>query len=404
VERAVGLALANCTHRLCLWHITRNALINIPQQCTSQPTFLKDFKSWIFDRGTEDDFHQKLVDLNSKYNLSSNSWIPDLYAIRGKWTLVYQNDTFCASMTTLNWCEALKNFFKKFFNRKQTLAGFVNHFQKVLNSIRQNELYEDQKLRQTKPVLLVDTPMLIEASNSYTKVVYAEFEEEFKNQLQCICQPVPVNGLNYLFRVSLPSNKQLGLVELNPSILEIKCSCKKFEAMGLLCMHALKVFSHNNILHLPTRYILNRWTKYVNSEVIPETFRSLAEISPQHPLRVQYDWVWRKAVSVILRSVCSEDAMRIFKNEINRLNAEVQRFLCQVHQPRELTEEVGDVLEGKRKKRVRKGKGEGGNKRKENVTVQNNLAQLNSDIASMVSLFVLQYSKRINKYIHKKNK
>lgn len=410
VERAVGLAFSDCAHRLCLWHLTQNALNNISQLCSSQPIFLKDFKSWIFDRGgTEDDFHQKWVGLNSKYNLSSNSWIQDLYAVRGKWALVSQNGTFCASMTTLNWCEVLKSFFKKYFNRKQTLSRFIGHIQNVLSKLREKELYEDHKTRQTKPVLLVDTPMLIESSNLYTRVVYAEFEEEFKNQLQCICQPIALNRSSYLFRVSLPGNKQFGVVELNPSNLEIKCSCRKFEEIGLLCMHALKVFSHNNVLHLPTRYILKRWTKYANSQVVLENFRASAETGLQDQLTVQYDRVWRKAVSVILKSVCSEDALRIFENEINRLDAEVDNFLCQVLQNRESNEEDANVSGGKRKKRVRKGKTEGENRRKEKVTVQNNLAQLNSDIASMVSLLVqqkpknLNVTKQINKYIDKQS-
>lgn len=389
VERAVGLTLSDCAHRLCLWHLTQNALINISQLCSSDPIFLKDFKSCIFYRGnTKDVFLQKWVDLNSQYNLSSHSWIQELYAVREKWALVHQNGIFCASMTTLNWCEALKSFFKKYFNRKQTLSGFIEHFQKLLSKLREKELYEDHKSRQTKPILLVDTPMLIEASNSYTRVVYAEFEEEFKNQLQCICQPISMDGPNYFFRVSLPGNIQFGVVELNPCNLEIKCSCRKFEEIGLLCMHALKVFSHNNILHLPTRYILKRWTKYDTLKVMPENFRVSAETGLRDPLMEQYDRVWRKAVSIILKSVCSEDALQIFENEINRLNVEVGNFLREVPQNRETNEEDTGVVGGKRKKRVKKGKGEGGNKRKEKVTVQNNLPRLNSGIASMISLLI----------------
>ncbi|KAJ3709182.1 hypothetical protein LUZ61_012887 [Rhynchospora tenuis] len=382
VERAIGMVLSDCAHRLCLWHLTQNVLTNISQLCSSEPIFLKDFKNWIFDRGsTEDDFHQTWAGLNSKYNLSSNSWIQDVYAVRGKWASVYQHDTFCASMTSYNWCEVLKSFFKRYFTRKQTLSKFIELFQKVLIKLREKELYEDHKSRQTRPVLLVDIPMLVEASNSYTRVVYAEFEEEFKNQLQCICQPISMNGPDCLFRVSLPGNKQFGIVELNSSNLEITCSCKKFQASGLLCMHALKVFSHNNILHLPTRYILKRWTKDATSEVVPEYFRALDETTIQEPLKEQYDRVWQKAVSVILKSVCSEDGQRIFENEINRLNVEVKDFLSRAPQNRGSNAEHEDVHGVKRKKRIGKRKGEGGNKRKEMVSPQNNMSEVHSGIA-----------------------
>ena len=50
-------------------------------------------------------------------------------------------------------------------------------------------------------------------------------------------------------------------VLLDTSTMEISCGCGKFERMGLLCSHALKAFSLQNVDMVPEKYILKRWTK-----------------------------------------------------------------------------------------------------------------------------------------------
>ena len=45
----------------------------------------------------------------------------------------------------------------------------------------------------------------------------------------------------------------------------ITCSCKKFDSEGILCCHSLKVYSILDIMEIPERYILSRWTRGVKS-------------------------------------------------------------------------------------------------------------------------------------------
>ncbi|XP_050379761.1 protein FAR1-RELATED SEQUENCE 5-like [Argentina anserina] len=46
----------------------------------------------------------------------------------------------------------------------------------------------------------------------------------------------------------------------------ISCSCKKFEFAGILCSHALKVLSENNVKTIPSQYISKRWRKGFKGE------------------------------------------------------------------------------------------------------------------------------------------
>jgi hypothetical protein len=50
-------------------------------------------------------------------------------------------------------------------------------------------------------------------------------------------------------------------VVLDTSTIEISCGCRKFERMGLLCSHALKVFTLQNVNTIPEKYVLKRSTK-----------------------------------------------------------------------------------------------------------------------------------------------
>jgi hypothetical protein len=40
--------------------------------------------------------------------------------------------------------------------------------------------------------------------------------------------------------------------------------------LGILCKHALKVFNIKDVFVLPSKYVMNRWTKYAKREFFVE--------------------------------------------------------------------------------------------------------------------------------------
>jgi hypothetical protein len=46
------------------------------------------------------------------------------------------------------------------------------------------------------------------------------------------------------------------------------CSCEKFNRVGILCVHAIKVLDIMNIKSLLTQYIFKRWTREAHSETV----------------------------------------------------------------------------------------------------------------------------------------
>jgi zinc finger SWIM domain-containing protein 3 len=116
----------------------------------------------------------------SEYKLEDNQWIKNLYDLRKKWAAVYR-DSFTADMNSTQMSEGTNNVFKKRFRRRLGLSELLAECDKVFASLRQNELDADFNSRRKTPVIyILNLPMLKTAAESYTKRMYSEFEEEFK--------------------------------------------------------------------------------------------------------------------------------------------------------------------------------------------------------------------------------
>lgn len=323
LSKAINMMFPGTHHQLCPWHIVQNAAKIVPHVYGHDSSFSKEFENWIYESRSEDDLQKGWENLSIKFNLQGNAWFEDLYSTREKWSFVYRRNSFCATMTTKKWCESMGNQFMMLFYRKLSPSKFMLQYHQALTQLREKELAEDHETRQAKPVLLADIPMLIESSESYTRMMYKEFEDEYKSQLACLCEPVAMNGTVYTFRVSSPQKRSYGLVEYEQSSVLVTCSCKKFETMGVLCMHALKVLNYNNILHLPACYILKRWTKYAKDGGETIRHQLAGDTDNQEPLSLRYSQVCRKAMTVAVKSAFSKDALELVERELDRFMAQM---------------------------------------------------------------------------------
>lgn len=315
---AISVTLPETCHRICLWQILQNVPRHLSQVYNSEANFQKDFKYCIYENDSQDSFCNGWNNLISKYNLSSNQWLQDLYAVREKWALVYSRNAFCATMTTVEWNTNMCSYFKMYFNRKLPPSKFITQYHKALLELREKELSEDCESSQSKPVLLVDVPILSIAAESYTRTIYKDFEDEYKRQLACFCEPVSFDGTVYIFRVSLPQKHCYGIVEFNAADVTVTCSCKKFESMGILCMHALKVLNNNNILHLSPLYILKRWTRDAKFGVSYNQHRTTVGSGGHEQLSLRYNLVWKKAISIAVKSAISLDALEFVEQRLDK--------------------------------------------------------------------------------------
>ena len=63
----------------------------------------------------------------------------------------------------------------------------------------------------------------------------------------------------------------------------VSCSCKMYEAKGIVSRHALRVFDSKYLTSIPTQYVLKRWTKTVKEGMLLSS--DLDDSSPQGNLK-----------------------------------------------------------------------------------------------------------------------
>ncbi|KAH7857951.1 hypothetical protein Vadar_018249 [Vaccinium darrowii] len=110
----------------------------------------------------------------------------------------------------------------------------------------------------------------------------------------------------------------------------VVCSCKKFEFVGILCSHALKVLSSKSLTSIPNRYILKRWTKNAKSGHIGASRSSTESISQEDPKAMmgrRYKELCRLSTQLATRSVETEKAYKITLDGFHKLLEEVDVIL-----------------------------------------------------------------------------
>ncbi|KAJ1284936.1 hypothetical protein BS78_03G243500 [Paspalum vaginatum] len=325
---AIAYAFRNTSHRLCIWHIYLNAAKHLGHVIHEHPDkFLPEFKRCVYEDRSEDYFNKKWNELLAKYGLEDNSWMLNLYKLREKWAAAYR-DSFTADMTSTQRSEGMNNVFKKRFRRKLGLSELIEECDKVSATLRENELEEDFQSRRKNPINYVQNlPLLKTAAESYTRRMYSEFEEEFKEQLLYSCELSQSDGSVLTFMVMHMHSNYGATVVFDTANTTITCSCRKYESIGILCKHAFKVFDRNGIFILPSQYIMNRWTQYAKRGFYIEKKGSENENLKAHAARVS-----RKATSLALKCSVSKPLLRDLEKALDKLDLEADDSLSKIRE------------------------------------------------------------------------
>ncbi|KAL6646750.1 hypothetical protein ACP70R_015444 [Stipagrostis hirtigluma subsp. patula] len=324
MAKAIAFVFPDTRHRLCLWHIYQKAPKHLGHVIANNREFLSQFKKCVYEDRSRAHFQKVWNDFLVKYKVKDNSWLDNMYKLREKWATVHRRDSFSADMTSTQRSEGMNNVFKKTFRRKLSLSELLEEYDRCIVRLRRAEKYEDYKSRHTDPVRCIDNlPLLETAAKSYTRTVYYVFEEEFKKQFSLSCSLLFSEGINSTYKVTaFDDMDDEAIVALNPSTLDISCSCKLYGCVGILCKHALKVFNSCNIVTLPSQYILNRWTKYAKQELL-----SGKAPSDKGRLEPQFAHISRKMISLALKCKPSDEVLAYLNNGIDKLSCEVDDLL-----------------------------------------------------------------------------
>ncbi|KAJ1408298.1 Zinc finger, PMZ-type [Sesbania bispinosa] len=205
MKNAIERVFPNAYHRLCAWHLMRNATCNV-----KNADFTKGFEDCMlgyYDVGT---FRRKWLEVVAKCGLEENPWVASLYEKRNVWATTYLRGKFFGGFRTTSRCEGLHSELGKFVNSRYNLSDFLQHFQRCLNHMR-----------------------------------FKEKEDDFTS-----IHMVSQTGRSGEWRVSLYDTSK-----------ELKCACLKMESRGLPCEHIVAVLAHLGIDEIPESLVLKRWSK-----------------------------------------------------------------------------------------------------------------------------------------------
>jgi zinc finger SWIM domain-containing protein 3 len=233
MSAAVRIVFPNTRHHLCLCHIYQNAAKHLSHVINKHPQFLSEFKKCVYEERYVEYFNEIWHELLSKYSLEENSWLNNLYGLRAHWAVVFRN-SFTTDMTSTQRSEGMNNVFKKRFRRKLCLSKLIEECEKCVVSLRENEYDVDYKPRYSKPIIYIPhLAMLKTTTETYTRRLYSEFEEQFREQFSFTCQLLESEGPIRTYKVMPSRFQDEPTIVFNSEVLTITCSCMKYECIGM---------------------------------------------------------------------------------------------------------------------------------------------------------------------------
>lgn len=311
IRAAVAHVFPETHHRFCLWHIIRKQNEKLPHVVFAHPHFQEEFLKFIQQAETIEEFESSWEMMLDKYMLRENEWVKSLYLDRGQWVPVYLRDKFFADLSTPQQTDNMNSFFDGYVDAQTTPQDFVIQYEKALNHHYEKE-DEDYLTIDTSPVLCTRSIIEKQAANIYTRKVFETFQEELLEECNYSVDRIVDDGATATYKVArFDEEHKAHSVSFNISEMRAHCSCKKFEFSGILCRHVLSVFRVTNVFTIPSHYILKRWTKNANNEVVLDQYGVEMQANCNERTMLRYNILCREALKFIEDAAQSADVFNV---------------------------------------------------------------------------------------------
>lgn len=96
-------------HRLCLWHIAKNAPSRLGG-LNFNHKFQSLFKKCMSGCDSKEEFESTWDGMINEYKLHDHKWLSNMYKIRHKWSTAFSKGIFSAGITSSQRSESTKCF------------------------------------------------------------------------------------------------------------------------------------------------------------------------------------------------------------------------------------------------------------------------------------------------------
>ena len=264
MKNAIKTVFPNAYHRLCAWHLIRNATSNV-----GIPEFVGRFRICMLGDYDLGEFRRKWTEMVDTFGLHDNKWDKELYAKRKMWATAHICGKFFAGFRTTSRVEGLHSEMGKFLNSRYNLTDFLLHFHRCLNYMRFKEVEADFSSNYGDPVLQTRFQSMERcAGKLFTREVFLIFRDILARSADMV---VTACNQTYTCFIYTVCKYQASKREWNISFYQdddvFKCSCKKMESFGLPCEHIIALLVFLDVAELPKTLVAPRWTKNAKEAV-----------------------------------------------------------------------------------------------------------------------------------------
>ncbi|XP_021892059.1 protein FAR1-RELATED SEQUENCE 5-like isoform X1 [Carica papaya] len=320
IVEAINAVFSEVDHHICVWQMCQNALKHLSHVVKDTRPFFADFKSCIYDQKDEEGFISAWESMLDSYGLQQNEWLRWMFREREKWAVVYGRNTFFIDMNSSHMGENLSNSLRNYLNSNQELLQFIKHFERVINELQYRETEANAKMNSCMPRLMANVVLLKHASEIYTPKAFELLQLEYEKCLNIVVNPCSETGFLSEYKVNTFGQMREYTVKYNSSDNTVNCNCLKFEYVGFLCSHALKVLDHRNIKVVPSQYILKRWTKEARTGSVRVHGGFIErEEDPKLVVARRYKDLCRSMLNLSVRAAESEEAFHFASRQLNEV-------------------------------------------------------------------------------------
>ncbi|XP_059658565.1 protein FAR1-RELATED SEQUENCE 5-like [Cornus florida] len=179
MAKALVQVMPGTKHHLCTWHLMQNAQKQVGFLFKRDERIKNVISKLMFEIEEEKQFMSEWDSMLRVYDLVGNTWLEHLFSLRHRWVMAFIKYTWCAGMRTMQLSESFNARLKEYLWRQLILPDFFTHFNRLLSDKRYKEYEAEYRLLQRLPQVKSKCDMLLKAGETYTKVIFQLFQEEF---------------------------------------------------------------------------------------------------------------------------------------------------------------------------------------------------------------------------------
>ncbi|XP_025704067.1 protein FAR1-RELATED SEQUENCE 5-like [Arachis hypogaea] len=229
IRNALRDVFPEVRHRLCAWHLIRNATSNV-----GNPSFTSKFRKIMLGDYEIPVFKRKWVQLIEEFGIEDKPWVINMYEEKHMWATAYLRGKFFAGFRTTSRCE---------------------------------EFNADYESTRGAPVMQTCIELLERyAAELYTHEIFFFFRPFFSRAGSM--RVLNIDSTNDFIKYIVCKHGRpdfMWTVDFRQEEMIFMCTCLRMESFSISCEHIVKVLVDRDICEILRSLVLDRWTKRVKS-------------------------------------------------------------------------------------------------------------------------------------------